>query len=165
ARAEPSSISGGVPRRFGQRFDPGREAVGQGAANLAVAFVGGYPVCASLSGTSVNLAGGARGARPIYFFTVLALIVTLCLGPLFAYLPRFALAAVVIMAVAGLPDWRRFVALCRADTPAAPGALPTVSAALLVGPERGILAGIVAAALRYCGARPLRRALSRRRWG
>src|SRR5262249_10030416 len=165
ARAEPSSISSVVGRRFGRQFDPGREAVGQGAANLAVAFVGGYPVCASLSGTSVNLAGGARGARPIYFFTVLALVVTLCLGPLFAYLPRFALHAVVIMAVAGLLDWRRFVALCRADTLDALVALTTFSVTLLVGPERGILAGIVAAALAYCGARPLRRALSRRGWG
>jgi len=114
---ETSSISRFVGRGTGQRSDPGREAVGQGAANLAVAFVGGYPVCASLSGTSVNLAGGARGARPIYFFTALALIVALCLGPLFAYLPRFALAAVVIMAVAGLLDLRRIVALCRARTP------------------------------------------------
>ena len=97
-----------------------------------------------------NLAGGARGARPIYFFTVLALIVTLCLGPLFAYLPRFALAAVVIMAVAGLLDLRRFVALCRADTLDALVALATFSVTLLVGPERGILTGIVAAALGYC---------------
>jgi hypothetical protein len=48
--------------------------VGQGLANLAVAFVGGYPVRASLSGTSVNLAGGARGPRPIYFFTALAVL-------------------------------------------------------------------------------------------
>jgi len=107
---ETSSISRFVARRTGQRSDPGREALGQGLANVAVAFVGGYPVCASLSGTSVNLAGGARGPRPIYFFTLLALLVALSLGPLFAYLPRFALAAVVIMAVASLLDLRRLLA-------------------------------------------------------
>jgi sulfate permease, SulP family len=84
---ETSSISRFVARRIGQRSDPGREAVGQGLANVAVAFVGGYPVCASLSGTSVNLAGGARGPGSIYVFTALALMVALCLGPLFAYLP------------------------------------------------------------------------------
>ena len=72
---ETSSISRFVACRTGQRSDPGREAVGQGLANLAVSFVGGYPVCASLSGTSVNLSGGARGPRPIYFFTALALLV------------------------------------------------------------------------------------------
>src|SRR5215469_5036105 len=48
---ETSSISRFVARRTGQRSDPGREALGQGLANVA-AFVGGYPVCASLSGTS-----------------------------------------------------------------------------------------------------------------
>jgi sulfate permease, SulP family len=146
---ETSSISRFVARRTGQRADPGREAVGQGLANAAVAFVGGYPVCASLSGTSVNLAGGARGPRPIYVFTALALLVALSLGPLFAYLPRFALAAVVIMAVAGLLDLRRFLALCRADRLDALVVLTTFAVTLLVGPERGILAGVAAAWLSY----------------
>jgi MFS superfamily sulfate permease-like transporter len=133
---ETSSISRFVNRRTGQRSDPGREAVGQGLANLAVAFVGGYPVCATLSGTSVNLAGGARGPRPIYFFTALALLVALFLGPLFAYLPRFALAAVVIMAVASLLDLRRLLVLCRADRFDALVALTTFAVTLLVGPAR-----------------------------
>jgi SulP family sulfate permease len=146
---ETSSISRFVARRTGQRSDPGREALGQGLANVAVAFVGGYPVCASLSGTSVNIAGGARGPRPIYFFTVLALLVALSLGPLFAYLPRFALAAVVIMAVASLLDFRRLLALCRADRLDALVVLTTFAVTLLVGPERGILAGVAAAWLCY----------------
>jgi sulfate permease, SulP family len=146
---ETSSISRFVGRRTGQRSDPGREAVGQGAANLAVAFVGGYPVCGSLSGTSVNIAGGARGPRPIYVFTALAVLVVLGLGPLFAYLPRFALAAIVIMAVAGLLDPRRIVALCRADKLDALVALTTFWVTLLVGPETGIVTGIAAAALGY----------------
>ena len=146
---ETSSISRFVSRQTGQRSDHGREAVGQGLANLAVAFVGGYPVCATLSGTSVNLAGGARGPRPIYFFTALALLVALCLGPLFAYLPRFALAAVVIMAVAGLLDLRRLLALCRADRFDALVALTTFAVTLLVGPARGILTGVTVAWLCY----------------
>jgi len=146
---ETSSISRFVARRTGQRSDPGREALGQGLANVAVAFVGGYPVCGSLSGTSVNLAGGARGPRPIYFFTVLALLVVSFLGPLFAYLPRFALAAVVIMAVASLLDLRRLLGLCRADRLDALVVLTTFAMTLLVGPERGILAGVAAAWLCY----------------
>jgi SulP family sulfate permease len=152
---ETSSISHFVAHRTGQRSDPGREAVGQGLANLAVSFVGGYPVCASLSGTSVNLAGGARGPRAIYFFTALALLVALCLGPLFAHLPRFALAAVVIMAVVSLLDLRRLTALWRADRLDGLVALTTFLVTLLVGPERGILAGIGAAALCYLWKTPL----------
>jgi SulP family sulfate permease len=146
---ETSSISRFVARRTAQRSDPGREAAGQGLANVAVAFVGGYPVCASLSGTSVNLAGGARGPGPIYVFTALALLVALSLGPMFAYLPRFALAAVVIMAVASLLDVRRLLALCRADRLDALVVLTTFAVTLLVGPERGILAGVAAAWLSY----------------
>jgi SulP family sulfate permease len=146
---ETCSLSRFVGRRIGQRSDPGREAVGQGLANLAVAFVGGYPVCASLSGTSVNLAGGARGPGPIYFFTVVALLAALALGPLFAHLPRFALAAVVILAVSRLLDPRRLMAVCSADRLDGLVALITFSVTLLVGPERGIVAGVAAAWLCY----------------
>jgi SulP family sulfate permease len=158
---ETCSISRFVARRTEQRSDPGREAVGQGLANLAVAFVGGYPVCASLSGTSVNLAGGARGPRPIYFFTGLALLATLCLGPLFAHVPRFALAVVVILAVGRLLDPWRLLALCRADWLDGLVALTTFLGTLLVGPERGILAGVAAAALCFLWRR--RRVLVRER--
>jgi SulP family sulfate permease len=146
---ETCSISRFVAGRTGQRSDPGREAVGQGLANLAVAFVGGYPVCASLSGTSVNLAGGARGPRPIYLFTALAVLAAVCLAPLFAYLPRFALAVVVILAVGRLLRPGRLMALCRADRLDGLVALTTLFTTLLVGPERGILAGVGAAALCY----------------
>jgi SulP family sulfate permease len=145
--AETCSIDRFVARRTGQPSEPGREAVGQGLANVAVAFVGGYPVCASLSGTSVNLAGGARDPRPIYFFTALALLAAACLGPLFAYLPRFALAVVVILAVGRLLDPRRLTALGCADRLDGLVALATFTVTLLGGPERGILAGLAAAAL------------------
>jgi SulP family sulfate permease len=161
---ETCSISRFVAGRTGQRSDPGREAVGQGLANLAVAFVGGYPVCASLSGTSVNLAGGARGPRPIYLFTALAVLAALCLGPLFAQVPRFALAAVVILAVGRLLGPGRLVALCRADRLDGLVALTTFLVTLLVGPERGILAGVAAAALCYpwrAGRVPVRERLWR----
>ena len=116
---------------------------------MAVTFVRGYPVCASLSGTSVNLSGGARGPRPIYFFTVLALLAALYLGPLFTHLPRFALAAVVILAVARLIDPKRLMALCRADWLDGLVTLTTFLVTLLVGPESGILTGATGAALCY----------------
>jgi MFS superfamily sulfate permease-like transporter len=85
----------------------------------------------------------------------LALLVALCLGPLFAHLPRFALAAVVIMAVASLLDLRRLLALWREDKLDGLVALTTFLVTLLVGPERGILAGVGVAALCYLWRRRL----------
>jgi SulP family sulfate permease len=73
--------------------------------------------------------------------------VTLCLGPLFAFLPRFALAVVVMLAVGHLLDPRRLIALSRAGWLDGLVALTTFSVTLLVGPERGILAGVAAAVL------------------
>src|SRR5262249_40385548 len=93
--------------------------------------------------------GGARGPRSIYFFTALALFATLCLGPLFAHVPRFALAAVVILAVGRLLDPRRLMAQCRAERLGTLVILTTLLVTLLAGPEAGILAGVAAAGLCY----------------
>jgi sulfate permease, SulP family len=58
-------------------------------------------------------------------------------------------AAVVIMAVVSLLDLRRLMALWRADRLDGLVALTTFLVTLLVGPQRGILAGVGAAALCY----------------
>src|SRR5258707_8929883 len=53
------------------------------------------------------------------------------------------------MAVARLFDLRRLLALCRADRLDALVVLTTFAVTLVVGPERGILAGVAAAWLCY----------------
>src|SRR5262249_20770581 len=55
----------------------------------------------------------------------------------------------VIMAVASLLDLRRLLALCRADRLDALVVLTTFAVTLLIGPERGILAGGAVAWLCY----------------
>ncbi|MEX0828554.1 MAG: SulP family inorganic anion transporter, partial [Haliea sp.] len=89
-----------------QKIDVNQELVGLGVANLGAAFTGGSPVCGGFSRSVVNFSAGAN--------TQLAAIVTACLialsvlffTPLFYYLPQAVLAAIIIVAVLGLVDFK-----------------------------------------------------------
>lgn len=81
------------------RHDSDRELVGQGVGNVASALLGGAPGTGIVSATLVNVAGGG-GRRSAVLAGVFALSVLLALGPLVAWLPVPALAAIVCLMAA-----------------------------------------------------------------
>jgi sulfate permease, SulP family len=98
--AEPTAIA----RRFalpGSRWDPSRELVGQGLANVATGLTGGLPVGASFSRSALHHQLGAvsRKGAVVTGLTVLAFMPA---ASVLAHLPRAVLAAVVFSAIADL---------------------------------------------------------------
>jgi sulfate permease, SulP family len=98
--AEPTAIA----RRYGRagaRWDPSRELIGQGLANLATGVTGGMPVGASFSRSALHHRLGAmtRAGAVVTGLTVLALMP---FAGLLAELPRAVLAAVVLSAITDL---------------------------------------------------------------
>jgi sulfate permease, SulP family len=98
--AEPTAIA----RRYGRpgvRWDPSRELVGQGLANVATGLSAGLPVGASFSRSALHHRLGAttRAGAVVTGLTVLALMP---LAGALADLPRAVLAAVVFSAIADL---------------------------------------------------------------
>jgi len=98
--AEPTAIA----RRYarpGVRWDPSRELVGQGLANVATGFTGGLPVGASFSRSALHRRLGAvsRAGAVVTGLTVLALMPV---AGILADLPRAVLAAVVLSAITDL---------------------------------------------------------------
>ncbi|WP_271077465.1 SulP family inorganic anion transporter [Aurantiacibacter sp. MUD61] len=83
-------------------LDTSREAVGLGMGNIAAAFTGGYAVGASLSRSALVEESGAASRVASVVGSAVVLAVLLFLAPLLAYLPKTALAALVISAVFGL---------------------------------------------------------------
>ncbi|MEJ7705220.1 MAG: SulP family inorganic anion transporter [Geodermatophilaceae bacterium] len=78
-----------------------------GAANVAAGLFRGFAVAGGLSRGAVNFRAGAKTQLAgVIAAAVLALAVAF-LTPLFFYLPRAALAAVVVVAVASLVDCER----------------------------------------------------------
>ncbi|RPF71899.1 SulP family inorganic anion transporter [Aurantiacibacter spongiae] len=92
-------------------LDTSREAVALGAANIGAALTGGYAVGASLSRSALIEDSGARSPVASVVASGIVVLTLLLLAPLLAFLPKTALAALVISAVFGLikPRAIRFV--------------------------------------------------------
>jgi sulfate permease, SulP family len=132
-----------------QKIDANQELVALGIANVGAAFTGGYPVTGGFSRSVVNFEAGARSGLASILTAVLIALTLLLLTPLFYYLPQAALAAIVVVAVAGLVDLttvRRVWGYNRAD---AASLLVTFTAVLGWGVEVGILVGVVVAMVLY----------------
>lgn len=128
--------------RHGERIDADRELLGLGLANVGSAMLGGMAVSGGLSRSVVNEAAGARSPLAGVLTSVaLGGILLVCL-PLLAYLPKAALAAVIITAVSGLVQMRPLLDAWRYDRADAWAFISTGLGVLLIGFEAGILLGI-----------------------
>ncbi|WP_052050775.1 SulP family inorganic anion transporter [Leptolyngbya sp. KIOST-1] len=132
-----------------QRIDANQELIGLGAANLGAAFTGGYPVTGGFSRSIVNFSAGANtGLASIITAGLVALVVVL-FTPLFYNLPQAALAAVILVAVINLLDFRSVGHLWRVSRSDAASLAITFGAVLTLGIEAGIVVGFVASVAFY----------------
>jgi SulP family sulfate permease len=141
--AEPAAIARSFATQDRVHWDANREFVSQGAANVAAAFSGGFPVGGSFSRSALNRLAGARTAWS-GAVTGLAVLVALPLTFVLAPVPSAVLAAIVITAVIPLMTLRPVAALWRDSRPATLIAVGTFAATLAMAPriERGVLVGI-----------------------
>ncbi|MBS0559989.1 MAG: SulP family inorganic anion transporter [Proteobacteria bacterium] len=126
-----------------ETIDPRRELLGLAAASIATAAVGGYPVAGGLSQTAVNEGAGARSRMSLVFASATLALCLLFFTALLTNLPKAVLAAVVLVAVAGLVDIRAFLRMRRSSRVDFLNALVALIGVLLLG----ILPGILLAAL------------------
>jgi len=96
--AEVASVSQALATRERMAWDPDREFISQGAANLAAGLFGGFPAGGSFSRTSLNHLTGAR-SKWSGFVTGATVLLFLPFSHVLAPLPKATLAAVVIAAV------------------------------------------------------------------
>lgn len=130
-----------------QRIDPNQELTGLGAANLAAAFTGGFPVTGGFSRSVVNYDAGAETPAAGVFTALGLALAALFLTPLIHYLPKATLAATIIVAVLSLVDLsilKRAWDFSRADFVAVS---VTILLTLIAGVETGVTAGVVTSIL------------------
>lgn len=101
---EAISVAKTFARRNRYDIDVNRELVGLGAANLAGGFFHGFPIAGGLSRTAVNDQAGAKTSIAGLITAATVALTLLLLTPLFHYLPRAVLAAIVVTTVGGLID-------------------------------------------------------------
>jgi SulP family sulfate permease len=139
-----SGVTGQVlGRRGGYAVDGNQEFMGLGAANIGAALTGGFPVNGSQSRSFTAADVGARSQAMNVGVLVLVIVTLLVLTPLFAPLPKAALAGVIIVVAAGLLDPAGFRALARIDRRELALALLTAAIVVVVGMLAGVLLTVV----------------------
>lgn len=139
---ESVSVAQSLALKRGQRIQPDRELLGIGAANIASAFSGGYPVTGGFARSVVNFSAGAHTPAAGVISAVLMAMVIAGMTGWFHYLPHTVLAATIIVAVIGLIDIGTLAEAWRYDKADALSLLLTFGGVLLLGVEEGILLGV-----------------------
>lgn len=146
---ETLSIAKALAFRRRERISPDRELIALGLTNLGVAALGGMPVAGSFSKSMVNSEAGARTQLSgLIAATWVALCAAFVTG-LLHELPRAVLAAIIIVAVAGLIDFRSLRETWNYDRGDGAAQAVTIAAVLAFGIEQGLLMGSALAVLLF----------------
>lgn len=125
------------------KLDANQELIGLGLANFGAAFFRGYPVTGGFSRTAVNNEAGAKTTMSSIISAVLIVLTLMFFTGLFYYLPSAILAAVVLVAVSGLVDYKEPFHLWKKDKADFAMLIVTFLITLTLGIETGIIAGML----------------------
>ncbi|MEX0769933.1 MAG: solute carrier family 26 protein [Balneolaceae bacterium] len=132
-----------IANKHGYPVNANQELVALGAANIGGFLFQSFPVTGGFSRSAVNDQAGARtGMASIITAGMIALTV-LFLTPLFYYLPGAVLAAIIMIAVAGLFDVKTMIRLWKTDRKDLAMLSVTFIATLTLGIEEGIAIGVI----------------------
>jgi high affinity sulfate transporter 1 len=138
---ETAAIGRMFSAKHGGRFEPNQEFLALAASNLAAGLGRGYPISGGMSQSLVNEGGGARTPLSLALAGTLILVVVLFLSHLLSSLPQPVLAAVVLVAVAGLFKLSTLRELWHEDRPEFFVAMAALLGVLTSGLLRGVLIG------------------------
>ena len=139
---ESVSVAQSLALKRQERIRPNRELLGLGAANVASALSGGYPVAGGFARSVVNFSAGANTPLAGVVSAALMAVVIAAMTGLFHYLPHAVLAATIIVAVTSLIDLKTLREAWHYDRADAASLLATFLGVVVLGVESGILAGV-----------------------
>jgi len=140
--AETYSVGKAVSSKTKQPLDVDQEFIGQGLANVAGSFLQSYPVSGSFSRTAINFAAGAKTGLSGVVCGLVVILALLLFTPLFTYIPKTALAALVISAVLLLFHPKEVFRLWRMNRHDGVVALTVFVISLLAKPDYALLIGV-----------------------
>ncbi|XP_063695658.1 sodium-independent sulfate anion transporter-like [Culicoides brevitarsis] len=140
----------------GQPVDSTQELIAIGLANISNSFVGGYRGNGGLSRASVLHTSGVRTQFANFYSAILVILSLLFLTPYFFYIPKAALAAIIISAVIFMIDYSVVMPVYNTKRKDLFPMLVTFVMCLLLRIDFGILGGIVVniSFILYHAARP-----------
>ena len=140
---ESVSVAQSLALKRNQRITPNKELLGIGAANIASALSGGYPVTGGFARSVVNFSAGANTPGAGVVSAILMAVVVAVATSWFYYLPHAVLAATIIVAVLGLIDFKTLQQSWHYDRADAISLILTFFGVIFLGVEEGIVIGVV----------------------
>jgi sulfate permease, SulP family len=141
--AETYSVGKAISAQTKQKVNVDQEFIGQGLANLIGSFFQCYPVSGSFSRTAINFAMGAKTGISSVIASLSVVLALLFLTPLLTYIPKAALAALVISAVLLLFHPKEVFTLWKMNRHDGIVALTVFGLSLLTKPDYALLIGVV----------------------
>jgi len=124
------------------RVRPNQELIALGLSNMAGSLFKAYPSTSSFSRSAINSESGGKTGMSALISVIMVIITLLYLTPLFYYLPKTVLAAIIIVSVFGLINFKEAAFLWNANILDFWLLIATFLATLLFGIEYGISLGV-----------------------
>jgi SulP family sulfate permease len=140
---EAISVAKAIEERHAYRVDANQELRALGIANVLGSLFQSYPTTGGFSRTAVTEQAGGKTPVTAWVAALVIALTLVALTPLFYHLPNAILAAIVMVAVAGLVDLRYPTTLWRQDRIEAGILLLTTLVTLTVSLPIGIGTGVV----------------------
>ncbi|WP_117198037.1 SulP family inorganic anion transporter [Nocardiopsis sp. TNDT3] len=124
----------------------GREARGQGIANVLVGFFGGMAGCAMIGQTMINVKSGARTRVSTFLAGVFLIILCVALGDLVGMIPVAALVAVMFFVAVVTFDWHSVAPATLRRMPWTETLVMAITVAVVVATHNlalGVIVGVV----------------------
>ena len=128
-----------------QPWDENKELIGQGLAKVAAAFSHAMPVSGSFSRSALNLAANAKTGLSSIISALFVLLTLLFFTQLLYHLPKPVLAAIIMVVVIGLINFKAITNAWRANRDDGLAGVITFVSTLAFAPsiQNGIVTGIM----------------------
>jgi sulfate permease, SulP family len=139
---EALSIAKAISHQTRQPLDYNRQCLAEGLGNLCGGFFQCLPGSGSLTRSAINFQAGAVTRFSGVFAAGAVALVVILFGPFSKFIPKAALAGILLVTAAGLIDLRRIRRAVRASGFDALLVLATALSAVVIGVEFSILIGV-----------------------
>ncbi len=141
---ETIAVAQSIATKTKQKVNPNHELIGQGLANIASGFSGGYPVSGSISRSALNYSIGAKTWVSSLFCAITVSITIIFFFKVLKYTPQVLLSVIIIFGISSIINLKKFKAIFEISFYDGLAALITFAGTLLLAPdmEKGIIFGL-----------------------
>jgi len=146
---EALAIAKSIANTTRQQLDFNRQCLAEGLANLFGGFFQSLPGSGSLTRSAINFQAGAVSRMSGIFASVVVAATVLVLAPYARFIPKAALAGLLMVTAARLIDWKRIGYAFRASRYDAGLVLITAFSSIAISVEFSILIGVAVSILLF----------------